>query len=115
MKGRLRELRDSRHLTQTGIGSKVGASQQNISKYEQDIRSMPVDMLIHMSEYFNVTTDYLLGISEVKRDYEKQVQGNKSMDEYYDLVEMYRDLEQRDQEIVWAMIEKMSRTGSRRQ
>ena len=109
MNGKLRELRESRHLTQTGIGSKLGASQQNISNYEQDIRSMPIDMLISAAKYFNVTTDYLLGYSDIKRSYEEQARVSKSMDEYYDLVEMYRDLDERDREIVWAMIEKMSK------
>ena len=35
---------------------------------------------------------------------------NKEIDEYYDLVEVYRDLNKRDQEIIWATIDKMSRT-----
>ena len=114
MKGKLRELRESRHLTQTGIGLRIGASQQNISKYEQDMYSIPIDMLIRIADYFNVTTDYLLGISEVKRYFEKQIQLNKSMVEHYEIVEMYRNLDNRDREIIWAMMEKMTKLNEGR-
>ena len=110
MRGKLKELRESRHMTQTGIGARIGVTQQNISRYEQDVCSMPVDMLICTAEYFNVTTDYLLGRSEVKRSFEGQVKMSQELDEYYDLIEMYRDLDKRDQEIIWAAIEAMAKT-----
>lgn len=114
MKGKLKELRESRRLTQAGMGSKVGVSQQNISKYEKDACNIPVDMLIQFAEYFNVTTDYLLGVSDVKRNFEKQLVMSKSMDEYYDLIEMYRNLEERDREIVWLMMEQMCKISAER-
>ena len=110
MRGRLKELRENRHMTQTGMGMRLGVTQQNISRYEQDIYSMPVEMVIKTADLFNVTTDYLLGRTEIKRNLEEQIKVNKEIDEYYDLVEVYRDLNKRDQEIIWATIDKMSRT-----
>lgn len=110
MRGKLKELRESRHMTQTGMGSRIGVSQQNISKYEQDACSMPVDMLIRIAEYFNVTTDYLLGRSEVKRSFAEEAKVGQNLDEYYDLIEVFKELDKRDQEIVWATIEMMART-----
>lgn len=71
---------------------------------------MPVEMVIKTADLFNVTTDYLLGRTEIKRNLEEQIKVNKEIDEYYDLVEVYRDLNKRDQEIIWATIDKMSRT-----
>lgn len=71
-------------------------------------------MLIQFAEYFNVTTDYLLGVSDVKRNFEKQLVMSKSMDEYYDLIEMYRNLEERDREIVWLMMEQMCKISAER-
>ena len=103
MRGRLKELRENRHMTQTGMGMRLGVTQQNIY-------SMPVEMVIKTADLFNVTTDYLLGRTEIKRNLEEQMKVNKEIDEYYDLVEVYRDLNKRDQEIIWATIDKMSRT-----
>ena len=110
MRGKLKELRESRHLTQTGMGARIGVTQQNISRYEKDVSTMPVEMLLETADFFNVTTDYILGRSEVKRNLEEQMQVNKEIDEYYDLVEMYRDLDRRDREIVMAAIETMFKT-----
>ena len=110
MRGKLKELRESRHMTQTGMGMELGVTQQNVSRYEQDINSMPVEMLEKAADFFAVTTDYLLGRTDVKRNLEGQLRVNKAIDEYYDLVETFRDLDKRDQEIIWATIETMNRT-----
>ena len=64
--------------------------------------------------YFNVTTDYLLGVSDVKRDLQGQMKMNETLDEYYDLVEVYKDLDQYDQEMVWSIIQDVKKTSERR-
>lgn len=110
MRGKLKELRESRHLTQTGMGARIGVTQQNISRYERDVSTMPVEILLETADYFNVTTDYLLGRSEVKRSLEGQVQVNREIEEYFDLVEMYQDLDARDREIVLSTISTMIKT-----
>lgn len=114
MRGKLKELRESRHLTQTGMGARIGVTQQNISRYEKDVSTMPVEILLETADYFNVTTDYLLGRSEMKRNLEGQVQVNKEIDEYFDLVEMYRDLDARDREIVLSTIVAMIKTKAKK-
>ena len=115
MRGKLKELRESRHLTQTGMGARIGVTQQNISRYERDVSTMPVEILLETADYFNVTTDYLVGRSEMKRNLEGQVQVNKEIDEYFDLVEMYRDLDARDREIVLSTITAMIKTKAKKE
>ena len=114
MRGKLKELRESRHLTQTGMGARIGVTQQNISRYERDVSTMPVEILLETVDYFNVTTDYLLGRSEVKRSLEGQVQVNREIEEYFDLVEMYQDLDARDREIVLSTISTMIKTKAKK-
>lgn len=113
MKGRLRELRESRRMTQSVMGDSIGASQQNISKYEKDIRSMPVDMVVQIAGFFNVTTDYLLGLSDERRGSREQARTDKKLDEFEELIESYCDLDKRDQEIVWAMMGEMKKRASK--
>ena len=60
-----------------------------LSKYEKDITIIKVDVLKRIAEYFNVTTDYLLGLSDMKRDLSGQIKMNETLDEYYDLIEVY--------------------------
>ena len=59
-----------------------------LSKYERDVTLIKVDILKKIAAYFNVTTDYLLGVSDVKRDLNGQMKMNEVLDEYYDLVEV---------------------------
>ena len=60
MKNRLKDMRLKRGISQKILGIEIGVSQQNISKYENDIASIPIDVLIAMSEYFKVSTDYII-------------------------------------------------------
>lgn len=71
-----------------------------LSKYEKDITIIKVDVLKRIAEYFNVTTDYLLGLSDMKRDLSGQIKMNETLDEYYDLIEVYRRMDGYDREMV---------------
>ncbi len=107
MQNKAKELRKSRRLTQVELGKIIGVTQQNYSRYEKDITIIPIDILIKISKYYNVTTDYLLGISEVKRGLEQQILVNKALDEYYDFVEVYKTLKDEEKELIWMIVEKM--------
>ena len=67
-----------------------------------------------IAEYFNVTTDYLLGVSEVKRDLQGQMKVNKTLDTYYDLIEIYKGLDEYDQEMVWSIMQTVKKAGEKR-
>ncbi len=62
----LKQLRKSHNLTQKELGIKVGLSKAVVSKYENSMGYPSFDVLIHIADYFGVTTDYLLGISKGK-------------------------------------------------
>lgn len=59
MKNRVKELRDAKHLTQTGLALKVGSTQQTISKIEREIGVPKLDLALIMADFFNVTLEYL--------------------------------------------------------
>jgi transcriptional regulator with XRE-family HTH domain len=58
---RLRELRKKKDKTQKQLGAIVGVAESTISLYEADKRTPDTDILKALAEYFEVTTDYLLG------------------------------------------------------
>ena len=93
MESRIKELRENRRLIQAILASELNITQQSLSKYERDITTIKIDILKSIAEYFNVTTDYLLGVSDVKRDLQGQMKMNKDIDEYYDLIEVYKGLD----------------------
>lgn len=61
---RLKELRKGRKLTQEALGTKVNLSKANICKYESGSLEPNFDTLRQFSDTFQVSTDYLLGITE---------------------------------------------------
>ena len=61
-----------------------------------------------------MTTDYLLGMSDMKRDLTGQLKVNEVVDEYYDLIEVYKKLDSYDQELVWLMIQNIRKTAEKR-
>lgn len=65
--GRLRALREERGLTQAEFGARLGLSKQAISTYETGGSSPDKDMLGRMADFFGVSTDYLLGRSDVRQ------------------------------------------------
>ena len=110
MESRIRSLREKRGLIQEILATELGITQQMLSKYERNIDVIKVDILKKLALYFNVTTDYLLGLSDIKRDLTGQIRMNETIDEYYDLVEAYKKLDEYDREIVWSMIQIIRKT-----
>lgn len=60
---KLRELRVERKLTQKQVAQRLGVTASIISAYENDIRQPSFDSLVKLSRLYNVSTDYLLGVS----------------------------------------------------
>lgn len=114
MKSRIKQLREDRGLIQAMLASELGITQQMLSKYERDITLIKVDVLIKIAKYFNVTTDYLLGISDVKRNLQGQMKMSEKLDKYYDLVEVYAGLDKYDQEMVWSILQTVKKTDEKR-
>ncbi|EOE7213258.1 TPA: helix-turn-helix transcriptional regulator [Clostridioides difficile] len=61
---RLKELRLKKKLKQSELGKEIGISASTIGMYEQGRRFADQSTLIKLAQYFNVTTDYLLGFSK---------------------------------------------------
>lgn len=58
---RLRDLREEHNLTQKELGALVGVAQSNINRWENGTVCPSADFVIKLANYFNVSTDYLLG------------------------------------------------------
>ncbi|MGN0522758.1 MAG: helix-turn-helix domain-containing protein [Eubacterium sp.] len=61
---RIRDLREDNDLTQKQISKLLNCSQQVYSNYELGQRDIPTAILIALSKYYNVSVDYILGLTE---------------------------------------------------
>ena len=62
----LRTLRKGRGMTQSELGAQIGLSKAVISKYETGLGYPSFDVLIRISQFFGVSTDYMLGVAGSK-------------------------------------------------
>ena len=60
----IRALREDRDLTQKQLCDYLHCSQQVYSNYELGQRDIPTDILIRLSNFYNVSTDYILGLTD---------------------------------------------------
>ncbi|MBQ2811642.1 MAG: helix-turn-helix transcriptional regulator [Clostridia bacterium] len=58
----LRELREDNDFTQQQIADILGTTQQVYSRYEKGINEIPVRHIITLCKFYNVSSDYVLGI-----------------------------------------------------
>ena len=64
---KLRTLREERKINQQKLAMDLQISQASISKYELGFAEPDISMIIQLAAYFSVSTDYLLGNSEIKK------------------------------------------------
>lgn len=58
---RIRDLREDADLKQKEIAAILGIDQRVYSNYEIGKREIPTHLLIKLADYYNTTTDYILG------------------------------------------------------
>ena len=63
----LREIRKKKNLNQQKVAMDLCISREALSHYENGKRNPDIGMLIRMSEYFNVSIDYLILGREFKQ------------------------------------------------
>lgn len=61
---RLKYLRESVNLTQTKIAVLLGTTQASINRYENDLSSPPLKVLLWYADFFDVSMDYIFARTE---------------------------------------------------
>lgn len=60
----IKKLRMNKGISQVQLADKLNVTKQSVSNWENEYIMPSVDMLIKIANFFNVSTDYLLGLSE---------------------------------------------------
>ena len=76
---RIARLRKEKDLTQNDIADKVGVTSQAVSKWENDQATPDIDILVKLSDIFDITVDELLG-----KETKKTVLANKPTKKDFD-------------------------------
>ena len=70
---RLKEIRKDNDYTQIEIARILGITQVQYSRYETGERLIPITLLIKLADYYNVSVDYFLGLTDIRKPYPKSI------------------------------------------
>lgn len=73
METRIRNLREDNDLTQKQLSNYLNVSQVAYSYYELNRRSIPVELLSKLADFYHTSIDYLLCKTDVKAAYPKKI------------------------------------------
>ena len=68
----IRSLRIDNGYTQAQIAEYLNVKQNTYSQYEVGTLNYPIDVLLKLADFYNVSVDYLLGRTDVKTPYPKK-------------------------------------------
>ena len=95
----LKELREDKGLTQRELAPLLGVSTATVSAYEVGIRDPGLDMLVKYARIFNVSTDYILGLTSAPQsqtllsgDFADGVSGGELVKSLYQLSPEHRSV-----------------------
>lgn len=69
---KIRELREDNRYTQKTIAGILNIGQRTYSDYESGRTRIPVESLIILAKFYNVSMDYICGVSTVRHDFPKR-------------------------------------------
>ncbi|MCL2050342.1 MAG: helix-turn-helix domain-containing protein [Lachnospiraceae bacterium] len=85
-KSRIKELRVLKSISQIEMAEELGVSQQTISRLENCPDRVPVDLLINIATRYNVSVDYLLGLTR-----KQPFSGTSDQAFHFDKVDLLKD------------------------
>lgn len=98
---RLRELLDEKEITQKELSSRIGVSEVTVSRYLSGDRTPRTDVINSISNFFNVSADYLLGNSDIRNPYKEAPENtDEDIDLWLSKTDGYKELPEEDRELI---------------
>ena len=69
---RIRNLREDSDLTQAQLGAHINVPQRTYAYYESGSRMIPPQVLVALAQFYGVSVDYLLGLTDQKAPYPRK-------------------------------------------
>ncbi|WP_434642683.1 helix-turn-helix domain-containing protein [Thermoanaerobacterium thermosaccharolyticum] len=92
-KDRLKQLRNEKNLTQEELAKYIGTTRATLASWETGRREPDMETLRKLSDYFNVTLDWLMGNTDIRNQADEITQ---AVEDDPELAEFWNDLKQRE-------------------
>ena len=70
--GRIRDLRNDRGLSQSEVAKVLNVKQNTYCQYEIGVINYPLDLVVKLAEFYDVSMDYLVGLTDDPRPYPRR-------------------------------------------
>ncbi|MCM1262202.1 MAG: helix-turn-helix domain-containing protein [Butyrivibrio sp.] len=108
MKTRIKELRLEKNLTQKSLGERLGATQTMLSKIENGTSTPDAMLLVNLSRFFKVSTDYILYLSEERTSADSLLADNMhNLKKYQRLISLYQKMNNKQQGDCYTFLSSM--------
>ena len=68
---RLKEIREDKDYKQSDSAKVLNTTQQQYSKYELGLQVIPVERLVKLAKFYNISVGYLIGLTNERKPYPK--------------------------------------------
>ena len=68
---RLRDMREDHDMKQSQVAEYLGIARTQYLRYEKGYQAIPVDLLIRLAALYKTSTDYLLGLTDNPKPYDR--------------------------------------------
>ena len=66
---RLKDLREDNDLSQKNVANLLNIPTRTYSSYENEERGLPIDILIKLAQFYNTSSDYIIGLTNISKPY----------------------------------------------
>ncbi len=70
---RLKDLREDNDLSRKNIANILNIPVRTYSSYENEERGLPIDILIKLTKFYNTSSDYILGLTNINKPYPNRI------------------------------------------
>lgn len=106
---RLRKLLEQNNITQKELSLRIGVRDVTVSRYFSGQRIPRTDVIVSIANYFKVSTDYLLGISDIKNPNDEILENKyeEDIDFWLSKTDGYKELPEEEREIISSIAKKL--------
>ena len=101
---RLKEIRESKGMTQTQLGEVIGAKKSAVSLWESGKRQIDNNTLKSLADFFGVSVDYILGRDQEETDQAAITTALLTREER--MLQMFRQMDEKEQDAFIKWLEK---------
>ena len=69
---RIREIREDKGLTQQKVADLINVGQRTYADYKSGKTRIPIDNLLILAKFYNISMDYITGASDIQTEYPKK-------------------------------------------